>query len=52
MGEGHMNAVSLLRYLHPTLKTESEKDPWAGMGQAQRFSGDMHFCCAMVNAGR
>lgn len=37
VGEGHMNIASLLKYLHPTWKMGSEKDPWAGVGQAELF---------------
>lgn len=46
-----MNIASLLKYLHPTGKWVLRRihgQVWV----RQSFSGEMHFCCVMVNAGR
>lgn len=45
VGEGHMNIVSLLKYLHPTWKMGSEKDSWADVGQAEFFWRDALLLC-------
>lgn len=46
VGEGHMNIVSLLKYLHAAWKIGSAKDSRAGAGQAEFFGRNaLLLCC-------